>query len=278
VRLGAPVFDDCSTPEAWVQALQRKGYSAAFCPPVDPSDDDAVRAYARAAEDADIVIGDVGAWSNPISSDEDERREAMVKSCAQLDLADRIGARCCVNISGARGEKWDGPYAENLSAETFDMIVQSVREIIDTVGPTRTYYSLETMPWVPPHSVQSYVDLIEAIDRERFAVHLDPVNLINCPERYFDTTSLLRECFERLGPWIRSCHAKDTLIETTLTVHLNEAVPGAGALDWATYLHELSRLDRDVCLLIEHLSSDDLYDTAAAHIRSVAAAEGLSFV
>lgn len=278
MRLGAPVFDDCSTPEAWVQALQRKGYSAAFCPPVDASDDDAVRAYARAAEDANIVIGDVGAWSNPISPDEGEGREAMEKSCAQLDLADRIGARCCVNISGARGDKWDGPYPENLSAETFDMIVQSVREIIDTVQPTRTYYALETMPWVPPHSVQSYVDLIEAIGRERFAVHLDPVNLINCPERYFDTTSLLRECFERLGPWIRSCHAKDTLIETTLTLHLNEAVPGEGALDWATYLRELSRLDPDVCLLIEHLSSEELYDAAAAHIRSVADAEGLSFI
>ena len=278
MRLGAPVFEDCSTPEAWVQALQRKGYSAAFCPPVDPADDDAVRAYARAAEDADIIIGEVGAWSNPISPDEDERREAMAKCCAQLDLADRIGASCCVNISGARGEKWDGPYAENLSAETFDMIVQSVREIIDAVQPTRTYYSLETMPWVPPHSVQSYVDLIEAIDREQFGVHLDPVNLINCPERYFDTTSLLVECFERLGPWIHSCHAKDTLIETTLTVHLNEAVPGEGALDWATYLRELSRLGPDVCLLIEHLGSEELYDSAAAHIRSVADAEGLSFI
>ena len=278
MRLGAPVFEDCSTPEAWVQAPQRKGYSAAFCPPVDPADDDAVRAYARAAEDADIIIGEVGAWSNPISPDEDERREAMAKCCAQLDLADRIGASCCVNISGARGEKWDGPYAENLSAETFDMIVQSVREIIDAVQPTRTYYSLETMPWVPPHSVQSYVDLIEAIDREQFGVHLDPVNLINCPERYFDTTSLLVECFERLGPWIHSCHAKDTLIETTLTVHLNEAVPGEGALDWATYLRELSRLGPDVCLLIEHLGSEELYDSAAAHIRSVADAEGLSFI
>ncbi|MCD6361200.1 MAG: sugar phosphate isomerase/epimerase [Armatimonadetes bacterium] len=278
MRLGAPVYGDTSTPEAWAAAVRVKGYSAAFCPPVDAADDDMVAACARAAEEADIVIAEVGAWSNPLSRDEDERRRAIEKCCAGLDLADRIGARCCVNISGSRSGKWDGPHPDNLSDETFEMIVTSVREIIDAVQPARTYYTLETMPWVPPHSPQSYLDLIEAVDRDRFGVHLDPVNLVNSPERYFDTTGLLRECFAKLGPWIRSCHAKDIVLDERLTVHLSEAAPGEGALDYATYLRELDALGADVPLLIEHLPDEESYDKAAAHIRSVAAAEGVEII
>ena len=158
------------------------------------------------------------------------------------------------------------------------LIVTSVREIIDAVQPARTYYTLETMPWAPPHSPQSYLDLIEAVDRDRFGVHLDPVNLVNSPERYFDTTGLLRECFAKLGPWIRSCHAKDIVLDERLTVHLSEAAPGEGALDYATYLRELDALGADVPLLIEHLPDEESYDKAAAHIRSVAAAEGVEII
>jgi len=278
MRLGAPVHDDCSTPEAWVAALRRKGYSAAFCPPVNPDDDGAVAAYAAAAAEANIVIAEVGAWSNPISADEGERRQAVDKCCRMLDLADRIGAKCCVNIAGSRAQEWDGPHPDNLSAETFEMIVDTVREIIDTAAPTRTDYTLETMPWVPPHSPQSYLDLIRAIDRERFGVHLDPVNLVNSIERYFDTAGLLRECFDKLGPWIRSCHAKDITLSEELTVHLAECAPGEGALDYATFVREVDRLGPDVPVLIEHLKSEEDFDRAAAHIRAVAQAEGVTIV
>lgn len=278
MRLGAPVFGDCRTPEAWSEAVRSKGYSAAFCPPVSPEDPERVLAYAEAAREADIVIAEVGAWSNPISRDEQERARALEHCCAQLRLADLIGARCCVNIAGSRGVRWDGPHPENLSRETFDLIVQSVRQIIDTVEPQQTWYTLETMPWVPPHSVQSYLDLIEAVDRPRFGVHLDPVNLVNCPERYFDTAGLLRQYFAKLGPWIRSCHAKDTILADTLTVHLSECPPGQGALDFAVYLRELDALDQDMPLLIEHLRTEEEYDAAAAYLREVAAAEGVNII
>ena len=115
---------------------------------------------------ADIVIAEVGAWSNPISIDDTEREAALEKCRIQLALADRIGANCCVNISGSRGPKWDGPHPDNLTDDTFDLIVESVRLIIDDVKPTRTFYALETMPWAYPEGPDSYLGLLKAIDRE----------------------------------------------------------------------------------------------------------------
>ncbi|HEX8237918.1 MAG TPA: sugar phosphate isomerase/epimerase family protein [Abditibacteriaceae bacterium] len=276
MRLGGPIFEDASTPEQWVRAVKNLGYRAADCPIGPDASDDEVQAYARAAKDADIVIAEVGAWSNPLANDESQRREALEKCRRGLDLADRIGARCCVNIAGSRGAQWDGPHPDNLNEETFDMIVATTREIIDAVQPTRSFYALETMPWIYPDSPESYLRLIQAIDRPQFCVHLDPVNMINSPDRLFHNSAFLRECFRLLGPHIRCCHAKDITLRGQLTVHLDEVRAGLGALDYATFLHELNALDPDTPLILEHLPAAEEYRLAADFVRGVAAEQGIA--
>jgi len=210
------------------------------------------------------------------SADSEERRKAIDLCCRQLDLADRIGALCCVNISGSRGQKWDGPHADNLTDETFGMIVETTREIIDSVKPTRTYFSLETMPWTYPDSAESYLRLIQAIDRERFAAHLDPVNLVCSPQRYYSNAALIRECFAKLGPYIKSCHAKDIILRDTLTTHLDECEPGTGGLDYEVYLQELSKYP-DVPLMLEHMKQPEEYQRAGKYIREVASSLNINF-
>jgi len=276
LRLGGPTFEKYTDPEGWVQAVKKLGYSAAYCPVGAEAADDVVEAYAAAAQKADIVIAEVGVWNNPISADEKARQAALEKCRKQLALADRIGARCCVNISGSRGELWDGPSPQNLTDETFNMIVETTRAIIDAVKPTRTYFTLETMPWAYPDSPDSYLDLLKAIDRKRFAVHLDPVNLVCSPQRYYGSGKLIRECFEKLGPYIKSCHAKDILLQTKLTTHLDEIRPGLGGLDYAAFLKELSKIP-DTPLMLEHLKGAEEYQLAADYVRGVAKSIGLSF-
>lgn len=276
MRLGGPVFET-TDPENWIKALKQAGYSAAYTPVDETADEGTVQAYLRAAKAANVVIAEVGAWSNPLSPDAETRRKAIQKCQTKLALAERIGARCCVNITGSRGAQWDGPDPLNLTAETFEMIVDVTREIIDAVKPTRTYYTLETMPWAYPDSARSYAQLLEAIDRPRLAVHLDPVNLICSPQRYYDSGALIRECFARLGRHIKSCHGKDITLSGKLTVHLDEIRPGLGGLDYATYLTELTKLAADTPLMLEHMKRED-YAPAAEYVRSVADRVGVKFV
>lgn len=278
MRLGGPVFVEGMTPELWVSALKQLGYGAAYCPVTIDDDAATRRAYVAAADKANIVIAEVGAWSNPLSPDANERKAALAHCQAQLALADEIGARCCVNIAGSRGMPWDGPHPSNLTQETFDMIVAIVREIIDAVKPTRTAYTLEPMPWMYPDSADSYLDLIKAIDRPAFGVHVDIVNVINSPQRYFDNAALIREWFTKLGPYVRSCHAKDSLLSTRLTTHLDEVRPGLGKLDYATMLQEIDKLEPNTPLMIEHLPTEEEYRQAAAYIRSVAEHIGVRFI
>jgi len=275
MRLGGPLFTKWESPEVWIKAVKASGYKAAFCPVGGETDCATIQAYARAAREADIIIAEVGTWSNPLSNDPKTRQEAITRCKAGLLVAEKIGARCAVNISGSRGAKWDGPDPQNLTAETFDLIVQSVRDIIDSVKPCKTYYTLETMPWMYPNSIESYLRLIKAIDRKAFAVHFDPVNLVCSPQLYFKNGALIREFCAQLGPYIRSCHAKDILLGSKLTVHLDEMRPGTGGLDYRTFLCEINRLDRDMPVMLEHLPNEAEYRLAADHIRAIARKEAI---
>ena len=270
MRLGGPVFDGSEDPDRWVAALRELGYSAAYCPLDGNPDQATIRAYAEAARAADIVIAEVGAWSNPLSPDPATRQAAIALCQERLYLADEIGARCCVNIAGSCGERWDGPHPDNLTEETFDLIVETVRHVIDAVRPRYTCYALEPMPWIYPDSVGAYLALIRAIDRPHFAVHLDPVNLVSSPQRYYGNAGLIRECFRALGPRIRSCHAKDIRLGHKLTVHLDEVRPGLGGLDYVAFLQELDALDPDLPLMLEHLATPEEYVAAAEYVRGVA--------
>ena len=270
VRLGGPVFEKCNSPEEWVAALKKLGYQAAYCPVAPGADPALIKAYQAAAAKNDIVIAEVGAWSNPISPDQETAKKAIQKCIDSLALADEIGASCCVNVSGSRNPKhWAGPHKDNLTDATFDLIVETTRKIIDAVKPKHTYFTLECMPWAYPDSVDSYQKLIKAIDRKQFGVHLDPMNLITSPQIFYRNGEMIRDCFRKLGPQIRSCHAKDiTLREDNAVPQFDEIVAGKGNLDYSVFLTELAKL-KDVPLMMEHLNTAEEYLQAAGYIRSV---------
>ncbi|MFZ9858588.1 MAG: sugar phosphate isomerase/epimerase family protein [Roseiflexaceae bacterium] len=275
MRLGAPLFAQWHTPADWAQIVTTAGYRAAYAPVDEKADAQAIAAYRQVAVAHDIVIAEVGAWSNPLSVDATTRSQAIAFCQARLALADALGARCCVNIAGSRGSEWDGPDAANYTEDTFALIVDTVREIIDAVKPTHTYYTLETMPWMYPDSPESYLRLITAIDRPQFAAHLDPVNMINSVERFYQHRLFISHCIDVLGPYIRACHIKDMVIERPFVVSLRETAPGRGSLDYAYILRQLQRLDIDTPVLLEHLSESAEYDAAAAYVRTKAAEVGI---
>jgi len=233
IRFGGPVFGQYNSPEEWIDLHKKHGYRAAYCPLSPDADAETVKAYKTAAEINDIIIAEVGAWSNPISPKEEEAKKAIKKCIDSLALADEIGANCCVNISGSRNvTHWAGPHKDNLTKDTFDLIVETTRKIIDAVKPTHTWFALEAMPWSYPDSADSYLKLMKAIDRKRFGVHLDPVNIVTTASIYYNNGAMISDCFKKLGPHIRSCHAKDiTLREDNNIPQFDEIEAGKGKLD-----------------------------------------------
>jgi len=277
MRLGLPLppHDDPDVALAWARA---HGLGAVYVEERWCSDEAAARAYGQRIRAAGLVPAELGAWCNPLAGDAGQRRLALERCQRMLALADAAEARCCVNIAGSLGTKWDGPFAADLGPQAFERIVASVREIVDAVKPRRTSYVLETMPWMLPDSVASYQALLAAIDRPCVAVHFDLVNLINTPRLYFDHAPLVAEFVAVLGSRICSVHIKDIRLRDHLTMHLDECRPGTGGLDHGMLLRALSGLDADLPCMLEHLPTTEDYLVGADHLLQCAAQQHLAFV
>ena len=278
IRLGGPVSGASDDPEEIALAHRKLNYRAALCPKVSLSDSDRIGAITKAFAKHDVVIAEVGRWCNLLDPDEEKRRANLQKVTDGLALAEALGARCCVDIAGSCNPKvWYGPHPENLSQRFFDEAVANARKIIDAIKPRRAKLCYEMMGWSLPDSPDSYLKMIKAVDRKAFAVHLDPCNLVNSPTRFYRNTDLLNECFDKLAPWIVSCHAKDLTWEVEMNVHFREVCPGTGSIDYATYLRRLASLPNDAPLMLEHLSGQEEYDKARRYILDLGRQIGVSF-
>lgn len=278
VRLGAPVPLEGEDPAAWAKAHRALGYRAAYCPDIPLKDTDRLRAVEKAFAAEDVVLAEVGRWCNLMDADPEARKKNLERVTEGLALAEAVGARCCVDIAGSfNKESWFGPHPDNLSPAFFDAAVENARKIIDAVKPSRAKFAYEMMGWALPDSADSYLALIKAVDRPGFGVHLDPCNAVNSPARYYGNTALLNECFDKLGAWIASCHAKDLTWDVEMNIHFREVVPGTGTLDYATFLRRLAALPGQPPLMIEHLASQEEYLAGAKHIFGVGAGIGVRF-
>jgi L-ribulose-5-phosphate 3-epimerase UlaE len=183
-----------------------------------------------------------------------------------------------VDIAGSYDPQvWYGPNPKNMTQLFIDATVENCRALIDSVKPRRTTFSIEMMPFNFPTGPDDYLQLIKSVDRKMFAVHLDVCNVMNSPERMYHNGAVIRECFDKLGRWIVSCHAKDLKWEEYVQVCLREVIPGRGDIDYKAYLDCLSQLPIDAPLMLEHLKTAEEYAEGRHYIQEVARSLGLSF-
>jgi len=278
IRFGGPLSGvDMKDPDAVAKGCKAAGYGAIYCPDLDPDDEKGCIAYGDAIRAHGLMVAEAGIWIRLVGPDAAETETNIEKATRRMRVADLTGAQCCVDIAGSfHPESWHGAHPANVSDEMVEAAVVVARTIIDAVEPKRAKFTYEMMQWTIPDSADSYLELIEAVDRTAFGVHLDPTNLINSPRRYYDTAAVIRECVEKLGPHIASCHAKDVALDTSSAiVHLTETRIGTGNLEYATYLECLDSLGRDVPLMLEHLGSAEEYRAAADEVRQMALRLGI---
>ena len=278
MRIGGEIKKEYNNPEEWLLRVKELKYGAVHVPVGYESSIEEKRAYLECAKENNIVIGEVGIWRNPISLDENEAKSNIEYCKERLMLAEEFGANCCVNISGSRGEVWDGFYKENYDEDVYALIVDTTREIIDSVNPKRTFYTLEPMPWMIPDSPDAYLQLIKDIDRKAFAVHLDFTNMINCPIRFLKSDEFIEECFTKLGPYTKSIHAKDVIMEKAYPCVIKEVMPGKGMLNYNKIVHLINRLGDDIPVFVEHLNTHEEYLEASTYVRDIAVSEGITVI
>lgn len=262
MRLGINATPPHTSAEEWANYLAKRGCRATafplnFSAPVNRIDE-----YVKAAKERDILIAEVGVWNSPHVPDKETAAHARMVAEEQLRLAEYVGARCCVNVSGAAGPDWAFCYKENFSEWLYDENVRFIQLLCDRVKPKKTRFTLEPMQWMVPASPQEYVKILKDVDREGFAVHMDAINFIKDPYTYTHKRELLDETFELLGSQTRSCHLKDCILKPGTTVAIKEVPLGEGTMEIPYYLEKIAQLDDDMPVLLEHLPDMAAYDRA----------------
>ena len=278
IRLGGPIFLKSTDPAELAREHRRLGYAAAYCPAANVNDSARVAAIQKAFAAEDVVIAEVGAWINMMDPDADRRKKAIAYVTERCALAEAVGARCCVDYAGSFSPDpgW-GPHPKNFTTEFFDGLVENCRKVIDAVKPRRTKFTIEMEKWSYPNSPDVYLKLLKAVDRPaHFAVHLDCTNVVDTVAEFYDTGAIIRDCFQKLGRWIMSCHAKDLRWVKAFQIQFEECIPGRGVLDYAAYLRGIAALPHEAPLMLEHLRTAEEYLEGATHIRTVAASLNLA--
>ena len=274
MRLGATIHRYCGLriddPDAYIEECRRMGFRAATCPDHELGGSEDLRLIRETFEKADITIAEVGGWSNCLDPRDDERRKARGIIAEALAVADDLGATSCITLAGSlSSELAYGVHPQNFSEEAFTAVVDWVREVLSEVRPQRTRLTIETTPWTPIHSLDTYERLLKAVDNEALAVHLDPVNFVTDAMTYYATDQLVNESFDRFGSRIVGCHAKDIRQADPKTVQLEEVPPGQGVFDYRTFLTRANRLSPDLPIIIEHLDTEQEYANAARYIQGI---------
>ena len=256
------------------RAHRERGLSAAYCPQVAVADHERIRDIREAFAGEGVLLAEVGGWRNMLHPDAAEATRERQRMAEYLAIADEVGALCAITCIGSPGGPGQGSHdAFNFTPEAFDAAVENARWLIDTVKPKRARFVYEIYPFSVADSPANIRRLLDAVDRPRFAAHMDLVNLVNCPRLYYDNASLARECVRLFGDRIVSAHAKDLAMQEEVSVIMHEVCPGDGAIDYRTYLRVLHELPQVVPLMLEHLPTQSEYDRGADYIRGVAAAE-----
>ena len=266
--LGISSHLEHSDPQDWASKHVALGLKSVNFPATVLDGEEKVMAYKKAADDAGLVIAEVGVWRNTLAADMSERRKWIDYAVQQLRMADAVGAECCVNVVGTPyGPRWDGGYRDNFSPQLWKMAVAMIQEIIDTAKPKHTRFSIESMPWMIPSSPDEYLRLIEDVDRTEFGTHLDVVNMITSPRRYFFNDEFLHECFEKLKGTICSCHLKDVRLKEEYTFQLEECACGNGILDLELYARLADAENPRMPMIIEHLTTDEEYEASVKYVQ-----------
>lgn len=262
-----------SSPKEWAETHKALGLKSVVFPVDCNAGEKLIEAYKEEAEKHGLLIAEVGIWRNTLAADMAEREKWIDYAIRQLKMADKIGASCCVNVVGTPyGPRWDGGYRQNFSQELWQLAVKMIQRIIDEAKPVRTKFSIESMPWMIPSSPDEYLRLIKDVNRKEFGAHLDVVNMITSPERYFFNDKFLEECFSKLKGKICSCHLKDIRLKEEYTFQLEECACGQGTLDLELFAKLATAENAQMPMIIEHLSTDEEYLESLKYVQKRLAA------
>ena len=241
--------------------------------------DEDVEGVRRFLDDNGICVGEFSAFHFGFDHEDAAQRDAAQEHYARLlRHGDMLDAHCVgFSTYGDRGKP--GMWTE----ATWERCLDSVARLAEQAESAGMDVAAHPHAMAPLCSVERYREMLDRVGSPRLKVLIDIVNL-TWPQRVFDTTALVDEVFDELGGDIVALHAKDVIISGGSgvsaakglgVIHVDEAVPGTGFMDFDAIVRRLDMLDHDVTVHVEHFEYEDTLE-GQEHIRRTAKSAGVA--
>ena len=241
--------------------------------------DEEVEGARRFLDDNGIRVGEFSAFHCGFDHRDAAQRDAAQAHYARLLRHGNMLDAHCVGFStyGDRGKP--GMWTE----ATWERCLDSVARLAEQAESAGMDVAAHPHAMAPLCSVERYREMLDRVGSPRLKVLIDIVNL-TWPQRVFDTTALVDEVFDELGGDIVALHAKDVIISGGSgvsaakgmgVIHVDEAVPGTGFMDFDAIVRRLDMLDHDVTVHVEHFEYEDTLE-GQRHIRRTAESAGVA--
>jgi sugar phosphate isomerase/epimerase len=163
------------------------------------------------------------------------------------------------------GHWWAHP--ENHSAETFDRLVDSVRQVCRAAEREGVKVAIEGHVLTVLDTPSRVRDLLDAVASPALKFNLDPVNFIGTVRDVHDTSRIINDLFDLLGQDTIVAHAKDCRLAEAFVMQIHEVVIGTGTLDYRLFLRRFMDVCPDGDFIIEHLPEEKIPQAREALCR-----------
>ncbi len=265
---GAFLPDDMDdmTPEICqrVRALGFSGIFARFLKnnPHETPRTNAERVRQLCADEGLDIFQLTGFRQNLIHPDETVRRDSTRTVQAALRLAGWLGARIVDTGPGSMNPAGSWlPHPDNWTQSARRQLVKSLRECAPAAEDAGVVLGMEGHQLVTLESADVTAAILDEVDSPWVRSDYDSANWIT-RETVFNTGAAIDHDFDALGTHIVSCHAKDIWIENRFVLHLQEASPGKGTMDFRTLFRRMEALSPDYPVIVEGSQTEDLPDVS----------------
>jgi sugar phosphate isomerase/epimerase len=202
------------------------------------------------------VVQAAGYNPNLVHPDGETRRAELVRLRNAFRCARALGAETLLTGCGStHPELFYGPAADNHSLATRWRLVESLRQAALLAEDAGIPIALECHALTTLESPEMVRDILEAVDSKWIKVNFDPVNFADGLRWAYRTRDLVVRVATVLGPWLAGiAHVKDlTVVPATFVVHVAEAPPGEGLMDFDAFFEVCASFGDGTPLIVEHL-------------------------
>jgi len=201
-----------------------------------------------------VEVAMMGAYFNPIHSNKQLVKEAVVNFKAHLERAKDFGTELVGTETGSYNDDQWTWHPDNASEEAYQGVLQTFRELLPTAQESGTYLTIEPAYHHVISSPTRLKRLVDELESPNVRVIFDLFNLLHDGNTH-EQHQLIDEMVELFYDKIRIVHAKDFVLEDG---KIKQVAPGKGMLDYPYLLKKLGELKTKPKIILEGVEGDDI--------------------